>query len=133
MQKLRTTAPTLEEVAMAVLFIQFGMGIDLHGQDATVAAVRAVREAIGHNSLPGMRRLLPGNDMKNMRVSVTLACPVPAAQINLDEVKGTFPYGTVTVNVVSGGMILHGGAVRPELGDRSDEILVINAAVEVGD
>jgi uncharacterized protein (TIGR02058 family) len=133
MQTLRTTAPTLEEVAMAVLFIQFGMGIDLHGQDATVAAVRAVREAIGHNSLPGMRRLLPDNDMKNMRVSVTLACPVPASQINLDEVKRTFPYGTVTISVVSGGMILHGGAVRPELGDRSDEILVVNAAVEVGD
>jgi uncharacterized protein (TIGR02058 family) len=118
---------------MAVLFIQFGMGIDLHGQEATVAAVRAVREAIGHNSLPGMRRLLPDNDMKNMRVSVTLACPVPASQINLDEVKRTFPYGTVTISVVSGGMILHGGAVRPELGDRSDEILVVNAAVEVGD
>lgn len=118
---------------MAVFFIQVGMGVDLHGQDATVAAVRAVRDAIGHNSLPGMRGLLPGNDMSNMRVQVTLACPVPASQIKLEEVKRAFPYGAVTIEVVAGGMMLHGGAMRPELGDRSDEILIVNAAVEVGD
>jgi hypothetical protein len=29
-------------------------------------------------------------------------------------------------------MMIDGGAMGPELGDRSDEILVINAAVEIG-
>jgi uncharacterized protein (TIGR02058 family) len=132
-QSLGIALPTPEEMAMAVFFIQLGMGVDLHGQDATVAAVRAVRDAIGHNSLPGMRSLLPGNDMSNMRVKVTLASPVPASRVKLEEVKRTFPYGTVTIDVIAGGMILHGGAVRPELGDRTDEILIVNAAVEVGD
>jgi uncharacterized protein (TIGR02058 family) len=39
----------------------------------------------------------------------------------------------VAVDVVPGGMIAHSGAVLPEQGDRSDEIIVVNAAVEVGD
>ena len=118
---------------MGVYFIQLGMGVDLHGQDATVAAVRAVRDAIGHNSLPGMRRILPGGDISRMRVKVTLACPVPASQINMEEVKKTFPHGEVSIEVVLGGMIAHSGAVIPDTGDRSDAILVVNAAVEVGD
>jgi uncharacterized protein (TIGR02058 family) len=131
--QMRMPLLSVEEFRMGVLFIQLGMGVDLHGQDATVAAVRAVRDAIGHNSLPGMRRLLPGYDINRMRVSVTFACPVPASQIDLDEVKRTFPHGMVSIEVVPGGMMLHGGAMRAELGDRSDEILVVNAAVEIGD
>lgn len=34
--------------------IEMGMGIDQHGQDPTVAAARAVRNAIAHNALPGV-------------------------------------------------------------------------------
>jgi hypothetical protein len=36
------------------LAIQMAMGIDQHGQDPTVAAKRAVRNAIAHNALPGV-------------------------------------------------------------------------------
>ncbi len=61
------------------------------------------------------------------------ACPVPASEIDLDEVKRTFPYGTVMIDMVPGGMMIDGGAMGPEFGDRSDDILVINAAVEIGD
>ncbi|MBX6394970.1 MAG: Lin0512 family protein, partial [Alicyclobacillaceae bacterium] len=35
---------------MRILFIQYGMGVDLHGQDVTTAAVRAVQDAIHRNS-----------------------------------------------------------------------------------
>jgi uncharacterized protein (TIGR02058 family) len=34
--------------------IEMGMGIDQHGQDPTVAAARAVRNAIAHNALLGI-------------------------------------------------------------------------------
>jgi uncharacterized protein (TIGR02058 family) len=118
---------------MSVYFIQLGMGVDLHGQDATVAAVRAVRNAIGSNSLPGMRRILADNDMTKMQVKMMLTCPVPASEIDHAAVKEVFPHGAVTIGVVAGGMIAHSGAILPEQGDRSDEILVVNAAVEVGD
>ncbi len=35
------------------LIIEMGMGVDQHGQEPTVAAARAVRNAIAHNALPG--------------------------------------------------------------------------------
>ena len=44
-----------------VMFVELGMGADLHGQDVTKAAVRAVRNAIERNSMPGMRGLVDGD------------------------------------------------------------------------
>jgi hypothetical protein len=46
----------LAEVGMVRkrLIIEMGMGIDQHGQEPTVAAARAVRNAIAHNALPGV-------------------------------------------------------------------------------
>ena len=32
--------------------LEFGMGVDVHGGDATKAACRAVSDAIRHSSLP---------------------------------------------------------------------------------
>ncbi|MGZ4032812.1 MAG: Lin0512 family protein [Tumebacillaceae bacterium] len=117
---------------MNVVFIEIGMGIDLHGQDATVAAVRACRDAIQTNSMPGLRAILPGNDINNMKVRVKLGVPVPAEQVDLEKVKATFPYGQVSVEVVSGGLICSSGVVLPDKGDANDEVIVVNAAVEVG-
>ena len=34
--------------------IEMGMGVDQHGQEPTVAAARAVRNAIAHNALLGI-------------------------------------------------------------------------------
>lgn len=115
-----------------VLFIEMGMGVDLHGQDATTAAVRAVRNAIGHNSLPGIRSLLPDGDLSHMMVEVTLGSPVPAQEIDIARVIGTFPYGQVSVRVVTGGLIAKSGVVLPEHGDRNDDVIIVNAVVEVG-
>jgi uncharacterized protein (TIGR02058 family) len=37
----------------AVLYVlEFGMGVDLHGEDCTKAACRAVFDAVRHSSLP---------------------------------------------------------------------------------
>ena len=115
-----------------VMFIEIGMGVDLHGQDATAAAVRACRNAIQNNSMPGLRSVLPGNDINNMKVRVRLGAPVPAEQIDLEKVKKTFPYGQVSIEVVSGGLICSSGVVLPDKGDANDEVIVVNAAVEVG-
>jgi uncharacterized protein (TIGR02058 family) len=115
-----------------VMFIEIGMGVDLHGQDATSAAVRACRNAIQNNSMPGLRSVLPGNDINNMKVRVKLGAPVPADQIDLEKVKKTFPYGTVTIEVVPGGLICSSGVVLPDKGDANDEVIIVNAAVEVG-
>lgn len=117
---------------MKVIFIEIGMGVDLHGQDATVAAMRACRDAIQTNSMPGLRAILPGQDLQNMRVRVKLGVPVPADRVDIEKVKGTFPYGQVSIEIVPGGLICSSGVVLPDKGDANDEVIVVNAAVEVG-
>lgn len=117
---------------MKVIFVQIGMGVDLHGQDITVACVRAVRNAIRHNSMPGMRGIIPSHDLNNMLVRVQLGVPADADKIDLEQVKSAFPYGQVSIDVIAGGMICSSGVVLPDKGDRNDQIYVVNAAVEVG-
>ncbi|KEO84437.1 Lin0512 family protein [Tumebacillus flagellatus] len=117
---------------MTVIFIELGMGVDLHGQDATVAAKRACRDAIQENSMPGLRSILPGNTLDNMKVRVKLGVPVPAEQVDIEEVKKSFPYGQVEVEIVPGGLICSSGVVLPDKGDKNDEVIIVNAAVEVG-
>jgi uncharacterized protein (TIGR02058 family) len=115
-----------------VMFIEVGMGIDLHGQDVTVACCRAARDAISRNSMPGLRALLPNQDLNNMKVRVTLGVPFHEDQVDLEAVKNVFPYGQVTVVVKKGGLLASSGVVLPEKGDRTDEMVIVNAVVEVG-
>ncbi|BAC88432.1 Lin0512 family protein [Gloeobacter violaceus] len=117
---------------MHVMFIEYGMGLDLHGQDATVAAVRAARDAIGRSSLPGMRLVLPDGDLGRMQVHVKLAVPVAAERVDVERVKQVFPYGQVSVEITPGGMLCTSGIVLTEHGDSEDLVIIVNAAVEVG-
>ncbi len=54
---------------------EMGMGVDVHGRDATKAAKRAVSDAIRHSSL-GFFRML-GKTANDMFVDVTIAVPEP--------------------------------------------------------
>jgi len=54
---------------------EMGMGVDVHGKDATKAAKRAVSDAIRHSSL-GFFRML-GKTANDMFVDVTLGVPDP--------------------------------------------------------
>jgi len=117
---------------MNVIFIEIGMGVDLHGQDVTQAAVRACRDAIQTNSMPGLRSILPEGDIANMKVRVKLGVPVAPELVDIEKVKKTFPYGQVSIEVVPGGLICSSGVVLPDKGDVNDEVIVVNAAVEVG-
>jgi uncharacterized protein (TIGR02058 family) len=110
------------------------MGVDLHGQDLTIAAMRACRNAIERNSLPGLSSLLPNGDRRYMRVRVTLGVPAlaEAAPVDVERVKQVFPYGEVSIHILPGGLAAHSGVVLPEKGDRTDEIVMVCAAVEVG-
>lgn len=119
---------------MKVVFVELGMGVDLHGQDLTVAAVRACRNAIERNSLPGWRMLCPNGDKGAMRVRVTLGVPeIPgAAALDLERVKAVFPYGEVEIRVRAGGLVADNGVLLPDKGDRTQEIIMVCAAVEAG-
>jgi uncharacterized protein (TIGR02058 family) len=59
------------------LIIEMGMGVDQHGQEPTVAAARAVRNAIAHNALPGVWEVAGLSDHDQMIVEVQVAVPYP--------------------------------------------------------
>ncbi len=52
---------------------EMGMGVDVHGRDATKAAKRAVSDAIRHSSL-GFFRMI-GKTANDIFVAVTIAVP----------------------------------------------------------
>jgi len=81
--------------------LEFGMGVDVHGLDATRAACRAVSDAIRHSSLPFFRDVRDNGG--KMLVDVTVAVPDPAS-VNVDVVRRELPHGEVTVHAVSGGL-----------------------------
>ncbi|GKU78156.1 Lin0512 family protein [Paenibacillus sp. L3-i20] len=115
-----------------LMFVEIGMGIDLHGQNVTKAAVRAVQNAIHHNSMPGIRSVLPDGDLNNMKVNVRLAIPADMESLDVETVRRELPYGQVTVEVVPGGMVTTSGIVLPDKEDRNDLAYVVIASVEVG-
>lgn len=115
-----------------IVFIELGMGTDLHGQNITKAAVRAVQNAIHFNSMPGLRSLLPGGDINNMKVNVKLAVPCDHDKLDIEKIKEVLPYGEVNVEIIDGGMLTTSGVVLEDKGDINDLIYVVNASVEVG-
>ena len=113
--------------------IEYGLGIDLHGQDPTKAAIRAVRTAIEHVSLPGMRQITGVTDL-NSQVHVEITLGVPAEfmdRIDAERVKAALPFGQRSVNVVQGGLLTTSGSVADWLGDSSDQAVLVVAAIAV--
>ena len=107
-----------------VLFVELGMGVDLRGEDATKAAVRAVRDAVGRNSVPGLASLVQGGG-KKIAVLVRLAAPAEAGPIDRAQVIAALPAGNVSVEIAPGGMLAPNGAAN------GAKLCVVNAAIEV--
>ena len=83
------------------MVLQIGMGTDIRGGDYTKAAVRALRDALWHNSLSVADAV--GLPVDSMQVEVTIGVPRPDL-VNKEEVLAVLPHGTGTVNVVEGGL-----------------------------
>jgi len=83
------------------LVMEFGMGTDLQGQDYTKAAVRALKDALWHNSLTVAPAL--GYPRESMEVAVEIGVAMPE-QVDKDAVAAVLPYGRATVSVVKGGL-----------------------------
>src|SRR5262245_64549529 len=101
--------------------VEMGMGTDIRGGDYTKAAVRALRDALWHNSLSVTRAL--GMDVDSMRVEVIIGVPQPEA-VDRAQVLAILPHGTGEVKVVHGGLeILSDNGV--------DKTIIANAAAVV--
>ncbi len=81
--------------------IEIGMGTDLHGEDYTKAAQRALRDALWHNSLSVAHAF--GRALDEMVVHVTIAVAEPD-HVDPAEVQKILPYGRSRVSVVRGGL-----------------------------
>jgi uncharacterized protein (TIGR02058 family) len=116
-------------MALKRFIIEMGMGVDQHGQDPTVAAARAVRNAIAHNALVGIVEIAGLQDLNQMIVEVKIAVPYPS-RVREAEVLAELPFGQKSLIVESGGMVVHGRAI-PSLNDQNDEMLIAIAAITV--
>lgn len=132
-----------------LFFVQMGFGVDQHGesQNATKAAVRAVRNAIEFNSIPGVISHLPGG-RKNMLIHVKLGVPrlLPSLSscitseeketlrhVDVWEVAKVFPYGKLLpIEMEVGGLSFPTGRVVEELGDEDDVAVCVAACVTLG-
>jgi uncharacterized protein (TIGR02058 family) len=120
-QYVSHTNNTENPMARVRCITEMGMGVDVHGRDATKAAKRAVSDAIRHSSL-GFFRMV-GKTSKDMFVDVTIGVPNPDT-VDTAAVAKELPYGTVTVTAVKGGL-----EIADERG--GDAITIANAAVVV--
>src|SRR6202012_3820240 len=83
------------------IVLQIGMGTDIRGTDYTKAAVRALRDALWHNSLSVADAL--GQPVDAMQVEVIIGVPQPD-KVDKAAVLAVLPHGTGTVKVVEGGL-----------------------------
>ena len=88
-------------MALVRCITEMGMGVDVHGLDYTLAAKRAVFDAMHHSSL-GFARLV-GATADDMTVHVLIGVPHPE-KVNADEVAASLPHGHAAVQVVAGGL-----------------------------
>ena len=88
-------------MTMKRMVVEIGMGTDIRGADYTKAAVRALRDALWHNSLTVATAL--GKSSDDMQVEVLIGVPKPD-QVDTNEVLKILPHGTGTVKVFEGGL-----------------------------
>jgi len=103
------------------VILELGSGNDLHGQDYTTAALRAVQDALHHSSLRFVRTL--NVDKTKLDVEVTIGVQKPE-KVDLERVKASLPIGNVTVKAVKGGLDV------PDP-DFNDPAVIASAAIAV--
>lgn len=107
-------------MALKRMVVEFGMGTDLGGADFTKAAIRAVKDALWHNSLTVADAF--GVPRDEMQIEVHIGAGDPD-KIDKQAVAATFPYGKARVTTTHGGMDI------PK--DDGDRTILVNAAVVV--
>ena len=83
------------------IVFELGQGTSLRRDDYASAAERAVRNALWQNSLNVAEVF--GFEKSDMIVEVLLGAQEPD-KINVDQIKGIFPYGTVKIDRIFGGL-----------------------------
>lgn len=110
--------------------IEFGLGMDFHGQDVTKAAVKAVKDAISKSCLCGLTEVLKLDDLdQQVKIMVTVAVSRPE-EVKVEKIAECLPVGKAFVKAVTGGLTVP-GLNLPRFGDKDDSIEAALAVVEV--
>jgi uncharacterized protein (TIGR02058 family) len=112
--------------------VEVGTGVDLHGEDETKAAQRAVKDAISHSSMVGLGQLFKIKSFSELEealmVDVTVATPSPE-KVDGDAVLATLPEGKRRINVVKGGLRFPAESTKEEA--KTHAIVMANAVIVV--
>lgn len=90
-----------KRLARKRLVMEMGMGVDIRGGDYTKAAIRALKDALWHNSLTVVPAL--GYPVEEMQVDIEIGVAEPEL-VDKKKVAEVLPYGQASVNVVKGGL-----------------------------
>ena len=100
---------------------EIGMGTDIRGGDPTKAAIRAIRDALWHNSLTIAAALdLPS---EAMQIEILIGVPYPE-RVDKQKILEEIPHGSGTIEVISGGLEIPNET-------NTDVTLIANAAAIV--
>lgn len=110
-------------MALQPAILEMGTGIDVHGQNYTEAARRAVWNAVHQSSLMFLGLFGP-DAASEMQVEVTIGIPKPE-EVDAETVLSVLPHGKGTLKAVQGGLEIEG---REGSGDKT---IMANAAIIV--
>jgi len=112
--------------------VEVGTGIDIHGEDETKTAQRAVKDAISHSSMVGLGQLFKIESFAELEealmVDVTIATPNPE-KVDGEAVLGVLPEGKRRITVVEGGMRFPVDSTADEA--KTHGIVMANAVIVV--
>lgn len=103
------------------MLTELGMGTSLRRQDYTEAAIRAVKDALWHNSI-NLAELF-GRDKSDMLIDLEIGVQQPD-RVAQDALAAVFPYGQVMISVVKGGLDV-------PRSDGGKPTVIANAAISV--
>ncbi|MEM6463995.1 MAG: Lin0512 family protein [Pseudomonadota bacterium] len=103
------------------LLTEFGMGTSLRRQDYTEAAVRALKDALWHNSI-NLAELF-GKSKEDMHLTVEVGVQNPDA-VDHSALADVFPYGHPHISVDKGGLDV-------PRADGGKPTVIANAAISV--
>ncbi len=108
-------------MAKTRVLVEFGMGTSLRRQDYTEAALRAIKDALWHNSV-NMAELF-GFPKEAMIIDAEIGVAQPD-KVDVEALKAVFPYGRPSIQVTQGGL----GIEKP---DAQGHTVIANAAIIV--
>lgn len=116
-------------MAMKRFAIEMGYGADLHGEDMTKAALRAVRDSVSHVCLCGLLEILGRDRFQGVYVHARVAVPEPDT-VDREALLAAIPIGERSLTLEQGGMLADGLEV-PSFGTGVSRIVMACAALTV--